>query len=402
MILTLDSPNTTRIFGRTPLEVNVAVSQFIFGRGSSAITLADLDNPLDALASLALTHHPFHGPVILVTPTGIDPILLDEIRRLASRGANDITQAILVGPIGQHIEEQLVSLGLRVTRIAGMNAYHTAAEIGRFLGYPNNIMLVSGEAPHSGLVAGTMAAHSGVPIVFTLKDRLPQETVAVIKATHKPVNVFIIGGRDVISDETEKAVRELADGTVSRISGQDPFELAVRFAKYKSADGRFGFGKVGRHGHAYTFVNPGRWQDSIFGSMLAHSGKHAPILFAARDEVPPVTRDYLLEVNPAKSAPEPPYMHAFIIADFQTISPRVQLDIENLISIDEKSPNQVVHIVEPHDNLLGIARQYGVQIADIARVNRLPEEGGLEPGTKLIIPYTVTDMPHATYEQDLH
>jgi len=66
-------------------------------RGSSAITLADLDNPLDALASLALTHHPFHGPVILVTPTGIDPILLDEIRRLASRGANDITQAILVG-----------------------------------------------------------------------------------------------------------------------------------------------------------------------------------------------------------------------------------------------------------------------------------------------------------------
>jgi len=37
-------------------------------------------------------------------------------------------------------------------------------------------------------------------------------------------------------------------------------------------------------------VNPGRWQDSIFGSMLAHSGKHAPILFAARDEVPPVTR----------------------------------------------------------------------------------------------------------------
>jgi len=50
----------------------------------------------------------------------------------------------------------------------------------------------------------------------------------------------------VISDETEKAVRELADGTVSRISGQDPFELAVRFAKYKSADGRFGFGKVGK------------------------------------------------------------------------------------------------------------------------------------------------------------
>ncbi|NLA07295.1 MAG: hypothetical protein GX872_06655, partial [Firmicutes bacterium] len=158
MILTLDSPNTTRIFGRTPLEVNVAVSQFIFGRGSSGITLAGLDNPLDALAALALTHHPFPGPVILVPPTGIDPILLDEIRRLASESADDITQAILIGPLGQHIEDQLVSLGLRVTRITGMNAYHTAAEIGRFLGYPNDMMLVSGQDPYSGQVSGAMAA----------------------------------------------------------------------------------------------------------------------------------------------------------------------------------------------------------------------------------------------------
>ncbi|HXL03465.1 MAG TPA: cell wall-binding repeat-containing protein [Bacillota bacterium] len=372
MILTLDSPNTTRIFGRTPLEVNVAVSQFIFGRGSSGITLAGLDNPLDALAALALTHHPFPGPVILVPPTGIDPILLDEIRRLASESADDITQAILIGPLGQHIEDQLVSLGLRVTRITGMNAYHTAAEIGRFLGYPNDMMLVSGQDPYSGQVSGAMAAHRGIPIVFTLKDRLPQETIAVIKAAHEPANVFIIGGRDVISDETEEAVRGLVDGTVSRIAGKDLFELAVRFAKYKSADGRFGFGKVARHGHAFTFVNPGRWQDSIFGSMLAHSGKHAPILFLAKDEVPPVTRDYLLQVNPAKAVPEPPYMHAFIIGDFQAISPGVQLDIENLMSIDQQSRNPVVHTVEPHENLFEIP------------------------------PHAVTDMPHTTREQDFH
>jgi len=402
MIFTLDSPNTTRIFGRTPLEVNVAVSQFIFGRGSSRITLAGLDNPLDALASLALTHHPFHGPIILVTPTGIDPLIIDEIQRLASAGAHSTTQAILVGPLGQHVEDQLVSLGLRVTRITGMNAYHTAAEIGRFLGYPNDMMLVSGQDPYSGLVAGAMAAHRGIPIVFTLKDRLPQETIAVIKAAHKPVNVFVIGGRDVISDETEQTVRGLVDGTVSRISGKDPFELSVRFAKYRSADGRFGFGKVQRHGHAYTFVNPGRWQNSIFGSMLAHSGKHTPILFLTRDEVPYVTRDYLLEVNPAKAVPEPPYMHAFIIGDLQAISPRVQLEIENLISIDGKSLNQVVHTVEPHDDLFQIARRYGVQMTDIARVNRLPEEGGLEPGAKLTIPYTLTHMPDITPEQDFH
>jgi hypothetical protein len=351
MILTLDSPNTTRIPGRTPLEVNVAVSQFVFGGGSSGIILADVNNPLDALAALALTHHPFDGPIILVAQAGIDPVLVDEIRRLASAGTNSVTQAILVGPLSQQVEDQLVSLGLRVTRISGINAYHTAAEAARFLGYPNDMMLVSGQDPQSGLVAGAMAAHRGIPIVFTLKDTLPQETAAVIKAAHEPVNVFIIGGRNVISDETEKIVRGLADGTVSRISGEDPFELSVRFSKYKSADGRFGFGKVTRHGHAFTFVNPGRWQDSICGSMLAHSGKHTPILFLTKDEISPVTQSYLLEVNPALTVPEPPYMHAFIIGDFQAVSPKVQLGIENLMSIDKEFRNETVRTVEPNDTL---------------------------------------------------
>jgi hypothetical protein len=37
--------------------------------------------------------------------------------------------------------------------------------------------------------------------------------------------------------------------------------------------------------------------------------------------------------------PEPPYMHAFIVGDFQAVSSGIQLDIENLVSIDKKSQN---------------------------------------------------------------
>jgi hypothetical protein len=153
----------------------------------------------------------------------------------------------------------------------------------------------------------------------------------------------------VISDETERTVRGLADGTVSRISGKDLFELSVRFAKYKSADGRFGFGKVTRHGHAFTFANPVRWQDSIFGAILAHSGKHPPILFLTRDRIPPVTQSYLLEINPAPKVPEPPYMHAFIIGDFQAVSAKVQLDIESLMSVDQESRNEAVDTGKSQD-----------------------------------------------------
>jgi len=101
------------------LEVNVAVSQFVFGRGSRGIILADVNNPLDALAALALTRHPFDGPVILVAQAGMDSVLFDEIRRLASAHTDSVTQAILVGPLSQQVEDQLVSLGLRATRISG-------------------------------------------------------------------------------------------------------------------------------------------------------------------------------------------------------------------------------------------------------------------------------------------
>ncbi len=74
MVLTLDSPNTTRIYWRTPTEANVAVSQFAFGSGSNSVILAGLDNPLDALAALALTHHPFDGPLLLVPPAGMESL----------------------------------------------------------------------------------------------------------------------------------------------------------------------------------------------------------------------------------------------------------------------------------------------------------------------------------------
>ena len=117
MILTLDSPNTTRIYGRTSQEINVAVSQLVFGSGSNSVILADLNNPLDAFAALALTHHPFDGPVILVSPAGIDSILLDEIQRLAPVGAGSISQTILVGPLSQAVEDQLASLGFSICRI---------------------------------------------------------------------------------------------------------------------------------------------------------------------------------------------------------------------------------------------------------------------------------------------
>ncbi len=404
-LLTVDSPNTTRVFGRGPYQTSVAATQLVFGRRSNAVILASVEQPLDAMAALSLVHQPIDGPVLLGSPEGIDPVVRDEIRRLAPMGAEGLAQVIIVGALGDAVEQQVASLGFSVMRLAGMNAYHTAAEIARFLGYPGDIMLLSGEHPLSGLCAGAMAVHGGVPVLFTLKDTLPQETAGAIQASGDAANVFIVGGRDLVSDNVEAAVRDLTSGTVGRISAEDLFDLAVKFAKYRSSDGRFGFGKTEKQGHAFTFVNPAKWQDAISGALLAHMGKHAPVLFCRRDDLPTVVRDYLLRVNPAQGRPEPPFMHAFIVGDFDAISPSVQLDIDDTISIDRKADHEVVHTVAPGDSLLRIARRYGVPIRDIASANQLSAEAGLKPGSRLLIPYTVIGAPPtppAPPAQELH
>ncbi len=392
-LLTTDSPNTTRVSGVSPYDTNAAVSQFLFGRRPSTVILASGESPLDALASLALVHHPVDAPVLLTPPTGLDPVVRDELARLSPPGIQGLAQVLLVGALGETVEQQVLSLGLSTTRIVGINAYHTAAEVARFLGYPSEVMLVSGEDPLSGLCAAAMAVHRGVPVLFTLKDALPQETSGAIQATGGDASVFIVGGRNAISDAVEAAVRELVHGTVGRVSADDPFELAVRFARYRSADGRFGFGKTDKQGHAFTFANPSRWQDAISGALLAHAGKHPPLLFCESGSLPAVVQDYLLQLNPATGRPVPPFMHAFIIGGVDLISPSVQLEIEDLVSVDGKADREVVHTVGPGDNLLRIARRYGVPIQEIANANRISDERSLEPGLRLAIPYTITAVP---------
>ncbi len=392
-ILTLDSPNTTRVFGRTPQETSVAVSQMAFGRRAGAVILASADNPLDALSSLPLVHHLIGGPVLLTSPSALDAPIRDEIARLAPTGVRGVAQVVLVGALGDAVQEHASAMGLSSTRIVGINAYHTAAEVARFLGYPSDVILVSGQDPSLGLCAGALAAYAGSPILYTLRDVLPQETAGAIAATGRRTSVFIVGSRNVISDDVEASVREIAHGTVARISGDDPFELCVKFAKYRSADGRFGFGKSERGGHAFSFANPSRWRDAVCACVLAHSGKHPPLLFCETGGLAPVVRDYLLQVNPAAGRREPPFMHAFVVGDFDAVSGQAQLEIEETISIDGKAPSEVVHTVTPGEDLLGIARRYGVPIQDIAGANRIAEEAGLEPGSRLTIPYTLIGTP---------
>jgi hypothetical protein len=175
----------------------------------------------------------------------------------------------------------------------------------------------------------------GDPILLTAKNELPSSTRNIIQRTKNP-NVFLIGSAKTISKKVEEEIRGLNVNFVDRIGGETPYEVAVNFSKYKSPDGKFGWGKTNRDGHAFTFTAIENPFNSVSGSLFAHLGKHAPILVVSRDKFPQVTRDYIESIKPLPlPEPHPPFMHGWVIGYEDTISSMVQIEIEKALSIDE-------------------------------------------------------------------
>jgi len=230
-------------------------------------------------------------------------------------------------------------LGFKTKRISGTNFYETAAIIAEYLNYPKNIMIVSSEDYNEGLSACAMAAHMGEPILFATGNVLPSYTRSVIQKTQN-ASVYIIGSTNTISNEVEQEIQNLNVKFLDRISGSNPYDIAVNFAKYKSPAGDFGWGRTEKEGHAFTFTSVSSPFDSVSGSLFAHLGKHTPILVVSKNKLPGITYNYIESVKPIPSPePHPPFMHGWVIGCEDTISTKTQLEIERALSVDEAHMN---------------------------------------------------------------
>jgi len=331
--------NTTRICGGDIYQNAIAISSVVYAdKSPDSIILANGELYQDAFAATSLIHFPQNAPILFTHMNYLDSNTLFQIFRLRSKGVNGI-QIFIVGGISYIIDQQLMMLGLKTKRISGANFFETAAKVAEYLNYPKNIMIVSGEDYREGLSACGWTAHMGDAILFTIKDKLPLYTRNVIEATKNP-NIYIIGSTHTISDKVEEEIRKLNINFVDRISGDTPYEIAVNFAKYQSPDGKFGWGKTDKNGHAFTFTTIRDPFDSVSGSLFAHLGKHTPILVVNRNKFPEGTREYIESVKPLPAPePHPPYMHGWIIGCEDTITSKVQIEIEKSLSIDELHMN---------------------------------------------------------------
>ena len=219
----------------------------------NAVILVNKNNLFDGIASTPLVHFPINAPILLTDGKRLSKGILDEIMRLNPKGYNGI-QVILVGNISKNVENQLNKIGLTTYHIVGGNHYETACKVASIKEDTKNILIVSGENLSEGIPASFWSAHHGDPILYVKKNDIPKCVIDTI-IKKEEVNIYILGSTNTVSKSVEDLLSNLPNiKNIDRITGNNPYEISVNFAKYKDNETEFGWGKDYKDGHAFTFA----------------------------------------------------------------------------------------------------------------------------------------------------
>ncbi|CEH30469.1 hypothetical protein AM501_30565 [Aneurinibacillus migulanus] len=334
--------NTTRIEGTNAEEIALSTSRMIWpatpnGTKPNVVLLAPHDNWQTQLVGLDLVHHPSDGP-LLVTDKGkiADPVL-SEIKRLHPKGAEDGTQVITIG-MNAGVVKQVTDAGFKVKEIKGDTPEKVAAVIDEYYAsvsgeLPQSVVVSTSEQAEFAAPAGSWISHMPEPLLYVTKDSIPADTDTALKKRKGKANIYLLGPEGVISKKVESDLRK--HGTVVRISGKDPMENAIAFAKYKDAKTGFGWG-ITKPGHGLVLASTEQVGQSLPALPFAHRGKHAPLLLTDKEKAPEALLGYLKELKPLfKNEPtEGPYNHMFIVGNSEWVSNEQQGDLDHLIEIE--------------------------------------------------------------------
>lgn len=330
--------NTTRICGKSEINYAVEISKIGFSNMKpNAVILINKDEVFDGILASPLVHFPINAPILLTDPYRLSKETLAEIQRLSPKGHEGI-KVYLIGNLSSELENELNSKGYTSKLITGRDHYETACQIPAERKSFKNILIISGQDYSEGIVSSYWSAHHGDPILFVMKNRIPECTLNVIKSMPN-INLYIIGSTKTISASVEEALSRLSNvKKLSRISGNSPYDVAVNFAKYKSESGEFGWGRNYKDGHAFAFGTIEDPMKIVSSVILAHMGKHTPLLLIKKDSIPKTVSNYLYEVKPMPpmNMPRPPFMHGFILGNTNNITYDNQVKIEDIISLEHE------------------------------------------------------------------
>lgn len=341
--------NTTRINLADPVQAAVTISQTLWpstdaNNRAGGVILTEMEDWRSGLVAADLIHFPFNGPILFSNKDQIPEATLTEMKRLNPEGGGpNKVQVIVVGNIPSKADEQLKSLGLRSERIQAGNPSALASAVDDYFAkmqgsLPPAVIVGSMDQPEYTMPAVNWIAHMPEPLLFVRKDEIPSETIAALQKRNGKANIYVLGPQDVISANVEQQLKTY--GTVTRIAGKDPFETAIAFARFQDPNTGFGW-NITTPGHNFSFVLEYSSLLAIAAAPFSHLGKHAPLLWIGKTNVPSSVMTYLMDVQPKyqKSPSEGPFNHGWVTGDTNLVPLQVQGALDNMLEITSAQAN---------------------------------------------------------------
>jgi hypothetical protein len=328
--------NTTRVAGADAVADAAAVARAVYPARTEessprVVVVVDQADWRSAISAAQLMARPLRAPILFSDSGEMPAASTEALEELAPSGADEIdgAQVVRVGESAATPENR------RSKDVAGESSASLAQGIDKLqasaAGEPTqNVLVAPADSPEFAMPAAGWAARSGDPVLWTLKDTLPSETSAAIKA-HPRARIYVLGPEDVISEGVVSELRKL--GTVKRVSGPDPVTNAIAFSRF--SDAGFGWG-VTDPGHGFVFASTARTLDAAAGAPLSSAGKFGPLLLLTEAQaLPQAVQDYLLDVQPGydKDPVRGVYNHGWLMGDEAAISADVQARIDTLLEI---------------------------------------------------------------------
>ena len=269
-----------RIGGTDRYATGRQVSQAQWQAGQAkAVVLARGDQAPDALAGVPLAAH-VHGPLLLTSPTALDPATRAEIDRVTGGPQTHKPIYILGGEsaVSSTTEDALRTAGYTVTRYGGSSRFDTALKIAAAFGTTQHVIVATGRDFPDALAAGPLGAAEGAPIVLSDNTSLDPATKAFV--TQHP---FI----DPVGGQALRAVLLNAGGkTVNGgLAGADRYATGAAVAQ----------AVAGVTGHVPTSVgiaSGSAFPDALTGGAYAANAAE-PLLLTAPDSLSATTASLL-------------------------------------------------------------------------------------------------------------
>lgn len=228
------SPSAVRrLWGETRYDTMRVIATTGFTRAATVV-IASGENYPDALAAASIAGIN-DSPVLLTTPGALSSQTAEAIQLLGA------SKAIVLGgeaAVSASVEDDLVRLGLQVSRIQGQTREQTAAliaaEVFEHIS-TDTVVIANGYVPWDSLSVSPYSYSNGYPVLLTNSDGLLSEDVLqAMRAMGSIRRAIIVGGPNAVSEGVSSQLRGLQ---IQRWWGETRYETAMAIAENAVAGG---------------------------------------------------------------------------------------------------------------------------------------------------------------------